>query len=163
MVKHLKQNSSHTIIAQIISSWQAIISTFTPSPLDETPISIQSYPLALSWQFKHIHLYSLVERGTGNESKVWPPTTLKGESARARNQTSQPRVQHTDHAASPKDKSCWLSKKYILENSNTISVSFHLAYLHFFALQSKLLLNGYNINIAWKIACYNYNNGSLPT
>ena len=39
MVKHLKQNSPHTIIAQIIiSSWQAIISTFTPSPLDETLI-----------------------------------------------------------------------------------------------------------------------------
>ena len=38
MVKHLKQNSPHTIIAQIISSWQAIIITFTPSPLDETLI-----------------------------------------------------------------------------------------------------------------------------
>ena len=48
MVKHLKQNSPHTIIAHIIFSWQAIIITFTPSPLDETLISIQSYPLALS-------------------------------------------------------------------------------------------------------------------
>ena len=35
MVKHLKQNSPHNIIAQIIFSWQAIMSTFTPSPLDE--------------------------------------------------------------------------------------------------------------------------------
>ena len=35
MVKHLKQNSPHTLIAQIILSWQAIMSMFTPSPLDE--------------------------------------------------------------------------------------------------------------------------------
>ena len=38
MVKHLKQNSPHTIIAHIIFSWQAIMSMFTPSPLDKTLI-----------------------------------------------------------------------------------------------------------------------------
>ena len=59
MVKHLKQNSPHTIIAQIISSWQAIISTFTPFPLDETLIHPK---LSLSTLLK-IQTYSFILLG----------------------------------------------------------------------------------------------------